>query len=108
MRAGDIAFIEANGQPPAALVRMRDQMSLRELKVLLDQVPDTRELILRREASRGPAWNALYDAWSDAHEEAEDAWRTWRFGGGREAYSAYRAAADREDAAQDAVAAAGR
>jgi len=29
-------------------------MSLRELKVLLDQVPDTRELILRREASRGP------------------------------------------------------
>jgi hypothetical protein len=85
---------------------MRDEMSLRELKVLLDQVPDTRELILRREASRGPAWNALYDAWSDAHEEAEDAWRTWRFGGGREAYTAYRAAADREDAAQDAVASA--
>ena len=53
-------------------------MSLRELKVLLDQVPDTRELVLRREASRGPAWNALYDAWSDAHEEAEGAWRTWR------------------------------
>lgn len=76
-------------------------MSLRELKVLLDQVPDTRELILRRE----PAWDALYDAWSDAHEDAEGAWRTWRSGGGREAYSAYRAAADREDAAQDAVAA---
>jgi hypothetical protein len=85
---------------------MRDEMRLHELKLLLDQVPDTRELILRREASRGPAWNALYDAWSDAHEETEHAWRTWRrFGGGREAYSAYRAAADREDAAQDAVAA---
>jgi hypothetical protein len=105
---GTLAFIEANGQPPEGLVRMRDQMSLRELKVLLDQVPDTRELVLRREASRGPAWNVVYDAWSDAHEEAECAWRTWRFGGSREAYSAYRAAADREDAAQDAVAAAGR
>ncbi|MDX6724164.1 MAG: hypothetical protein QOD73_2568 [Solirubrobacteraceae bacterium] len=79
-------------------------MSLRELKVLLDQVPDTRELILRREAARGPDWNALYDAWSDAHEETEGAWRTWRSVGGRDAYAAYRAAADREDAAQDAVA----
>ena len=79
-------------------------MGYQELKLLLDQVPDTRELILRREASRGPAWNALYDAWSDAHEESESAWRTWRSGGGREAYLTYRAAADREDAAQDAVA----
>jgi len=85
---------------------MRNQMSSRELKVLLDEVPDTRELVLRRQASRGPAWTALYDAWSDAHEEAEGAWRTWRSGGGGEAYAAYRAAADREDAAQDAVAAA--
>jgi hypothetical protein len=73
-------------------------MSLDDLKLLLDQVPDTRELILRR----GPALNAVYVAWSDAHEEAEGAWRTWRSGGGREAYAAYRAAADREDAAQDA------
>jgi hypothetical protein len=81
-------------------------MSFRELKVLLDQVPDTRELVLRREASLGPAWNALYDAWSDAHEEAEGAWRTWRSDPGPAAYAAYRAAADREDAAQDAVAAA--
>ena len=82
-------------------------MSSQELKTLLDEVTDTRELVLRREATRGPAWNAVYDAWSDAHEETEAAWRTWRCGGGREAYSAYRAAADREDAAQDAVAAAG-
>jgi hypothetical protein len=83
-------------------------MSFRELKVLLDDVPDTRELVLRREASRGPAWNALYDAWSDAHDEAEGAWRTWRANAGHAAYAAYRAAADREDAAQDAVAAAAR
>jgi hypothetical protein len=86
-------------------MRIVGHMSIHELKLLLDQVPDTRELILRREAARGPAWNALYDAWSDAHEETESAWRTWRSGGGREAYAAYRAAADREDAAQDAVAA---
>ncbi len=70
-----------------------------ELKLLLDQVPDTRELILRRES----LVNALYDAWNDAHVEAEGAWRTWRSDGGREAYVAYRAAADREDAAQDAL-----
>jgi hypothetical protein len=83
-------------------------MGIRELKLLLDQVPDTRELILRREAARGPAWSAVYDAWSDAHEEAEDAWRTWRCAGGHEAYLSYRAAVDREDAAQDALEAAAR
>jgi len=75
-------------------------MGHHELKLLLDQVPDTRELILRRE----PLQNALYDAWNDAHVEAESAWRTWRSDGGREAYVAYRAAVDREDAAQDALA----
>ncbi len=78
-------------------------MSVNELKVLLDQVADTRELILRRSASQGPAWNALYDAWSDAHEEAEDAFGDWQLGGGGDRYTLYRAAADREDAAQDAL-----
>src|SRR3954451_7963459 len=82
-------------------------MSFRELKVLLDQVPDTRELVLRREASRGPAWNALYDAWSDAHDEAEGAWRTWRANGGHAAYAAYRAAAAREGPAEAGGARAG-
>ena len=75
-------------------------MGHHELKLLLDQVPDTRELILRRE----PALDAHYDVWNDAHVEAEHAWLTWRSGGGREAYLTYRAAADREDAAQDALA----
>jgi hypothetical protein len=88
-------------------MRIVGQMSLHELKMLLDDVDDTRELILRREPTRGSAWNATYNAWSDAHEETEGAWRTWRSDGGREAYLTYRAAADREDAAQDAVAAAG-
>jgi hypothetical protein len=80
-------------------------MSAHELKELLDQVADTRELVVRRSATRGPQWNELYDVWSDAHEEAEDAFRTWNQRGGREPYSRYRAAQDREDAAQDALAA---
>jgi hypothetical protein len=76
-------------------------MSARELKALLDQVPDTREIVLRRDGGR---WTALYDVWSDAHEEAEEGWRRWRAEGGAALYAAYRAAQDREDAAQDALA----
>ena len=80
-------------------------MSTTELRALLDQVPDTRELVLRRAASPGPAFNAVYDAWNDAHEEAEEAYRVWRASGAGEDYAVYRAAQDREDAAQDALAA---
>ena len=79
-------------------------MSAHELKELLDQVADTRELVLRRAADHGPLWNELYDAWSDAHEEAEDAYCEWRTAADAGAYAAYRAAQDREDAAQDALA----
>jgi hypothetical protein len=75
-------------------------MSTAELRALLDEVPDTRELVLRR----GPAFDAVYDAWSDAREEAEHAYRAWLLGGDRGAYAVYRAAQDREDAAQDALA----
>lgn len=79
-------------------------MSVHELRQLLDQVSDTSELVLRpRVPQHDRAWNALYDAWSDAHEEAEDAYWEWRARGGPGAYAAYRAAADREDAAQDAL-----
>jgi hypothetical protein len=79
-------------------------MSAHELKALLDQVPDTRELILRRAADRPVSWNELYDAWSDAHEEAEENYREWSVRNDGAAYAAYRAAQDREDAAQDALA----
>ncbi len=80
-------------------------MSAHELKALLDQVHDTRELVLRRAPDHGPEWNALYDAWSDAHEEAEGAYIAWRASGDRDDYAVYRAAQDREDAAQDTLAA---
>jgi len=79
-------------------------MSTTELKALLDQVADTRELVLRRDASLGPDFNAVYDAWSDAHEEAEAAYGTWRITQSGEDYAVYRAAQDREDAAQDVLA----
>ena len=78
-------------------------MSITELRALLDQVADTRELVLRRAASLGPAFNAVYDAWSDAHEEAEGAYAAWLASGSRDDYAVYRAAQDREDAAQDAL-----
>jgi hypothetical protein len=79
-------------------------MSTTELRALLDQVADTRELVLRRAASLGPALNAIYDAWSDAHEEAEEAYWAWTATRRAEDYAVYRAAQDREDAAQDALA----
>ena len=78
-------------------------MRARELRDLLDEVPDTRELVLRRTDAAGPAWAPAYAAWSDAHEEAEWALGHWTRGGGADAYAAYRAAQDREDAAQDAL-----
>jgi hypothetical protein len=75
-------------------------MSSHELKRLLDDVADTREIVLRRART----WSADYDLWSDAHEEAEEALRLWRLSGTRDAYAVYRAAQDREDAAQDTLA----
>jgi len=75
-------------------------MSTPELKQLLDQVADTREIVLRRPRN----WSADYDAWSDAREDTWAAYRGWRISRTRESYAAYRAAQDREDAAQDTLA----
>ncbi len=73
-------------------------MSTTELRALLDQVADTRELVLR-----APAFDAVFDAWRDAHEEAGDAYARWLTTKSGDAYAVYRAAQDREDAAQDAL-----
>ena len=75
-------------------------MSLNELKTLLDQVPDTREIVLRRPRT----WSADFDAWGDARDEALHAYRRWRARPTAESYAVYRAAQDREDAAQDTLA----
>jgi hypothetical protein len=75
-------------------------MSTPELKQLLDQVADTREIVLRRPRT----WSADFDAWSDARDESLAAYRDWRLERTLESYAAYRAAQDRADAAQDTLA----
>ena len=71
-----------------------------ELKLLLDEVPDTRELVIHRDAG----WTPERDAWRDAREDACAAYGAWLLDRTALAYAAYRAAQDREDAAQDALA----
>jgi hypothetical protein len=78
-------------------------MSLHELKLLLDDVPDTLEIVLRGPRHE-PGWSLDAEAWRDAHDDAAAALRVWRASPGDAAYAAYRAAQDREDAAQDALA----
>jgi hypothetical protein len=76
-------------------------MSSHDLRSLLDGVPDTWEIVLRRD--RG--WSPVLHAWRDAAEEAAAAFAHWSIRlGDVIAYAAYRAAQDREDAAQDSVA----
>jgi hypothetical protein len=74
-------------------------MSTSDLKLLLDDVPDTLELVLRREPRRPPE----LEAWREAGEEARFAFAAWCQQPGPASYTAYRAAQDREDAAQDAL-----
>jgi hypothetical protein len=69
-----------------------------DLKSLLDDVPDTFEIVLHRE----PAWSPVLDAWRDAAEDASAALAHWRSVPSDVSYAVYRAAQDREDAAQDA------
>jgi hypothetical protein len=79
-------------------------MSRHDLKLLLDAVPDTLEIVLRGPRHE-PGWSLDAEAWRDAHEEAAAALRAWRATpGDPAAYARYRAAQDREDAAQDALA----
>jgi hypothetical protein len=75
-------------------------VSGRDLKRLLDQVADYGELVLRGSGAR----SASYDAWTEARDEARTAYVRWRNVQTAEAYAAYRAAQDREDAAQDTLA----
>ncbi|MDA0168753.1 hypothetical protein OJ998_06610 [Solirubrobacter taibaiensis] len=74
-------------------------MSTSDLRSLLDDVPDTFEIVLRRD----PAWSPVLEAWRDAAEEASEALAAWRHHPSRAAYSVYRAAQDREDAALDSL-----
>ena len=75
-------------------------MSIRELRRLLDQVADTHEFVVRRAHTVGTSYAMLVDA----REEAHAAYRAWRREPTKESYLVYRAAQDREDAAQDVLA----
>lgn len=74
-------------------------MSTSDLRSLLDDVPDTLEIVLRRD----PSWSPAMEAWRDAAEEASEAMAAWRRHASRTAYVTYRAAQDREDAALDSL-----
>jgi hypothetical protein len=75
-------------------------MGSHELKMLLDQVADTREIVLRRPRTR----IGDLDLWIDARDEATEAYCRWRAAPDADSYAVYRAAQDREDAAQDTLA----
>jgi hypothetical protein len=70
-----------------------------DLKSLLDDVPDTFEIVLRRD----PEWSPALEVWRDAAAETATALARWRSMPGDGGYFVYRAAQDREDAAQDAL-----
>jgi hypothetical protein len=75
-------------------------MTAQQLHDLLEAVPDTREIVVACNPDDG-----LLAAWRAAEEDAACALAGWRDWPGAEAFAAYRAAQDRADAAQDALAA---
>lgn len=83
-------------------------MTTRELRQLLEDVEDTREIVLadRPAVTQAPEVAELQTVWSAARAEANLAYDAWRAAGGHVAYATYRAAEDRADAAEDALAAA--
>jgi len=77
-------------------------MSAQQLYELLQEVPDTREIVVRSPALPS---DGLLAAWRAAHDEATAALTAWRAAPGADAFAAYRAAQDRADAAFDVLAA---
>jgi hypothetical protein len=62
-------------------------------------------LVLCRPVPAETSWcDRLWFAWDEAQLEAELAYEAWRTGRDGELYAIYRAAQDRADAAQDALA----
>jgi hypothetical protein len=76
-------------------------MPPRRLLDLLDEIPDTGEIVIL--ASPRHEGEELLLAWRGARTEANAALESWRLLRTREAFAAFRAAEDRADAAQDAL-----
>jgi hypothetical protein len=87
---------------PDRVVRRGRTMTVRQLHQLLRGLDDSREVVVQH-----PAENRLllHAVWRSAQDDADDAYHAWCERGGPEAFIAYRAAADRADAALDALAA---
>lgn len=83
---------------------MNPNMDSQQLYDLLADVPDTREIVIRPRTRAAEA-DGLLDAWRAAREEANASLDAWRSSPGRVSFSVFRAAEDRADAAEDALAA---
>jgi hypothetical protein len=80
-------------------------MTAQHLRDLLEDLADTRELVLPGGAPGGRG-DAMLEAWRGAAADARTAYAKWRDRPGRQAHAAYEAAEDRADAALAALAAA--
>ncbi len=69
---------------------------------MLAAAPESHVLVLP--GPPGPDGDALAAAWVAARDEAARAYEAWRSGASADAFVIWRAAADREDAAADALA----
>lgn len=67
-----------------------------DLHPLLDELTDTRELIIWRVADAEDAPRAV---WRAAAQDARERYVAWQAGGGQRAHAAYLAAEDQADAA---------
>jgi hypothetical protein len=77
-------------------------MTVRQLHLLLRGLDDTREVVVRRAPAHADLLQAV---WRSAQDEVNEAYLLWLEEPGAVAYHGYRAAADRADAALDALAA---
>lgn len=88
--------------------RMKRRHTRDELRELLGVVEDTHEIVLRgpepTEVPAAAAADEMFVVWSAARAEANLAYDAWCERPGAEAYLVYRAAEDRADAAESALA----
>ena len=81
-------------------------MSSESLQVCFQALHCTGELVLTSAFADTPGGDPLRCAWAAAEADAALAYDAWQQASDRGAFTVYRAAADRADAAQDALAAA--
>jgi hypothetical protein len=79
-------------------------MSPQHLHELLDDLADTREVVLRERVPPARRLAELFAMWSAARAEANEAYDHWRAAPGADRFAVYRAAEDRADAAEAALA----